>query len=800
MASALSTRSEEYRRVEYLLKLSLGSFAPPSHVQVWHFTNPQQTAKFELHHRNSPVIHAWLLEEEACEELIRNQGTLTRFPQRFETGAIAPPNTRRRDLQRVVLCQIALGKCFVQDYSEADGGNRLPDGFDSILQSNPDFRAVGPGGDGLEEEEPTYHHEYVLFNSYQCLPMYIVQYEVGSGGGKRRARGEEESNLYDKYDFFDPVYYVPVSIRDKMVGSHSKGEAANHKLISLQDAYEIALKESEKPDLLLRQTTQELKNQLRTVDTKLRDVNGNSAKVEEELYKCLQDALFELQQLTQNKMQSLLSVEVELKRKLSHLEWAEQYLAVQRVEATPLDFLTVWKCHSQLRGDICHSEQQQQEDVAFELQAIQPDIECTGSIHVRQASDGRPLALAATPHRSSRRGSGSMVLNGHSPSQSELYAAAGGDMDEDAPTLFLEDTPQPSPHHPPVQQQQQHTIPSPVSLQQPPQAAAASSVLPEPNLDASRAFVEALRQQNRLKSSVSDPYGDNKRRHAAGNGFLLQHEEVPPSPPPVYKKTNAPRLAQFSIYEEACRKIRLYEQSRRLGFVEYLLVKSPKFDESQLLSHAVVPVAADKPAEQYFALSQAASLFLALPVDFRIQPQLLYSSSQGGKLSDMVAKLPRQQFIERGEDGEETVTETLAHCPTLLLIRANKDRVFGGYIADSFSLASGPFGTPRSFLVSVDRDLKIPFVGRETLPPNQRQVEHCLTHGLTPPKFAAMFCDETKLQFGVGDLVLGYDLKQGQCELERSFGGLGLEGDEPFTLLCGAERFNCEAVEFWRLN
>ncbi|KAH9262347.1 hypothetical protein BASA82_000615 [Batrachochytrium salamandrivorans] len=750
MASALSTRSEEYRRVEYLLKLSLGSFAPPSHVQVWHFTNPQQTAKFELHHRNSPVIHAWLLEEEACEELIRNQGTLTRFPQRFETGAIAPPNTRRRDLQRVVLCQIALGKCFVQDYSEAnvDGGNRLPDGFDSILQSNPDFHAMG-----ADEEEPTYHHEYVLFNSYQCLPMYIVQYEVANGG-KRRSGREEESNLYDKYDFFDPVYYVPVSIRDKMVGSHSKGEAANHKLISLQDAYEIALKESEKPDLLLRQTTQELKNQLRTVDTKLRDVNGNSAKVEEELYKCLQDALFELQQLTQNKMQSLLSVEVELKRKLSHLEWAEQYLAVQRVEATPLDFLTVWKCHSQLRGDICHSEQQQQEDVAFELQAIQPDIEFTGSIHVRQAADGRPLALAATPYRSSRRGSGSMVLNGHSPSQSELYAATagGGEIDEEAPTLFLEDTPKPSPHHPPM-----HTVPPPpVSLQQP---QAPAVVLPEPNLDVSKAFVEALRQQSRLKSSAADPFGDNKRRHAAGNGFLLQNEEVPPSPPPVYKKTNAPRLTQFSIYEEACRKIRLYEKHRRQGFVDYLHGKSPKFTESQLLSHAITPVATDKSTEQYFALSPAVSLFLALPVDFRIEPQLLYSSHAVGtpRLSDMVSKLPRQQLVERGEDGQEIVTETLAYCPTLLLIRANGNRVFGGYIADPFSLTSGPFGTPRSFLVSVDRDLKIPFVGRETLPPNQNLVAHCLAQGLTPPKFAAMFCDDTKLQFGVGDLVLGYD-------------------------------------------
>lgn len=48
-------------------------------------------------------------------------------------------------------------------------------------------------------------------------------------------------SLYDRYDFFDPIDYVPVSIRDKMVGSHSTGEASQHKLIGIADAYDAAL-------------------------------------------------------------------------------------------------------------------------------------------------------------------------------------------------------------------------------------------------------------------------------------------------------------------------------------------------------------------------------------------------------------------------------------------------------------------------------------------------------------------------------------------------------------------------------
>ena len=42
--------------------------------------------------------------------------------------------------------------------------------------------------------------------------------------------------LYDRHDFFDPILYTPVSLRDKMTGSHSTGDAAQHKLIALSDA------------------------------------------------------------------------------------------------------------------------------------------------------------------------------------------------------------------------------------------------------------------------------------------------------------------------------------------------------------------------------------------------------------------------------------------------------------------------------------------------------------------------------------------------------------------------------------
>ena len=40
-----------------------------------------------------------------------------------------------------------------------------------------------------------------------------------------------DRQVYDRLDFFDPVLYCPVSLRDRMVGSHSHGEAATHRFI-----------------------------------------------------------------------------------------------------------------------------------------------------------------------------------------------------------------------------------------------------------------------------------------------------------------------------------------------------------------------------------------------------------------------------------------------------------------------------------------------------------------------------------------------------------------------------------------
>ena len=76
--------------------------------------------------------------------------------------------------------------------------------------------------------------------------------------------------VYDRYDFFDPVLYRPVSLRDKMIGSHAMGSASNHKLVAMQDAYNAAVVESKKTDPIVGKKKKDIVGELQKIDDKCR--------------------------------------------------------------------------------------------------------------------------------------------------------------------------------------------------------------------------------------------------------------------------------------------------------------------------------------------------------------------------------------------------------------------------------------------------------------------------------------------------------------------------------------------------
>ncbi|GIQ87421.1 hypothetical protein KIPB_009457 [Kipferlia bialata] len=153
-------------------------------------------------------------------------------------------------------------------------------------------------------------------------------------------------------EYYDPILETPVCVTCKMEGTHSSGEAATHRLISLRDAYKRAVTSSTRDDPLLVAKQSDAERQLRNVDERLREVYRNSASVEEDLFSQFQAVLLTLQEETQRKIAALLGDEVELRRQGRILKSADAWLEQERRTLPPCAFMVAYKRHLQLRSDL----------------------------------------------------------------------------------------------------------------------------------------------------------------------------------------------------------------------------------------------------------------------------------------------------------------------------------------------------------------------------------------------------------------------------------------------------------------
>lgn len=230
-----------------------------------------------------------------------------------------------------IISDVAIGRPYIID-SEV-GKKVIPKGYNSLYVSKKVLDKDEDGVISAEEYEDivghdikdpsAYEHEYIINDPTQVRPKYVVRFSANL-----EVDDEEEVNdplkIYDRYDFFDPELYRPVSLRDKMIGSHSMGEAANHKLVSLSDAYQAAILDSKKPDPIVAQKKREIMDHLNDIDAKMRAINLNFATVEERLNSVFQQNLKTLKDEVNSKTKILLSTELEFRRQLEQLDNAEQ--------------------------------------------------------------------------------------------------------------------------------------------------------------------------------------------------------------------------------------------------------------------------------------------------------------------------------------------------------------------------------------------------------------------------------------------------------------------------------------------
>lgn len=223
-----------------------------------------------------------------------------------------------------LLVSLAVGRSYVLDDPAAK--RDLPSGFDSLyLHEASDGveqgAGSGEGGAPAAADAGAYRHTYVIFDSAQVLPRHVVHFTFAPGA-PAPAMPPRSINLSD----------IKARVSDALSVLGPAAGAATEKMLSdIGDHYEAALNASQERDPLLEERQRAIRDSLKGIDDKLKAVQANSASVEEALYQKLQEALFQLQDETQRKMNLLLSEELELRRQLQAIEWANSFVPILQV-------------------------------------------------------------------------------------------------------------------------------------------------------------------------------------------------------------------------------------------------------------------------------------------------------------------------------------------------------------------------------------------------------------------------------------------------------------------------------------
>jgi hypothetical protein len=434
--SQLSEDSNSFAYVEYYLRQSLHATTAKI-VTAHEVSNPTLTLQFEKRCKDVLTVDAWLdvsrLEAPNQEEEVLTRGfhfdgagsgqrfTVGRVPLEREEGAAVL-------VKRFLLCKVAIGRSCnaVEDYA---GVAAIPDGYDSFFIDRDLITIQQPNGQQLEQighQEKGF--EYIIKDSAQILPTFVVAFQLDFDREQRSRQKvqcencdaapatvfcqADSANLCARCDeamhstkllarhqrvaldsgpqtfsycrahsdkiveFFCPTCSKPVCVHCKMVGHHSAGEAARHKLITVAEAFRSVSESAGAADPLLAARKANIRAQVGAVAERAKQVESNSQEIKVQLDALFQKTLNDLQAITKRKLNVLKGDTVELYRQLGEIEQLEGFLQYQQTGGNATQFILDWAHHQRLR--------QEQHSFPFFRSHIDvlPDIKINGTIQV----------------------------------------------------------------------------------------------------------------------------------------------------------------------------------------------------------------------------------------------------------------------------------------------------------------------------------------------------------------------------------------------------------------------------------
>lgn len=144
----------------------------------------------------------------------------------------------------------------------------------------------------------------------------------------------------------------PVCVQCKMVGSHSKGDAASHQLIPIKQAYQQALESVSISNPISNSRKTVINDKISLCESRLNDVISNQAQIEREINRIATQAIDQSKQLAGEKCLVIRSCKKELERKLEELEKLTQFISTQKLSAGPLAFLRAYDRHNVLMHEL----------------------------------------------------------------------------------------------------------------------------------------------------------------------------------------------------------------------------------------------------------------------------------------------------------------------------------------------------------------------------------------------------------------------------------------------------------------
>jgi hypothetical protein len=435
--SQLSEDSNSFAYVEYFLRLSLHA-STAKIFSAWEVSNPQLTLQFEKKCKDLLTVDSWVdvskLDHPNSEDDILKRGF--HFDNsgsgfKFNVGRVKIDDAHRDEsgkvVKRFLLCKVAIGRSYnaADDYANVAA---IPDGYESFFIDRDRINIKSESDNEPLSVDCEQSYEFVIKDVAQVLPTYIVAFQYDPDAETRSRQKvvcencescpatmfcqADSANLCDRCDqqmhntkllarhnrillengpqtfsycrshsdkiveFFCPTCSKPVCVHCKMVGHHSSGEAAKHKLITVAEAFRSVSESAAAADPLLAARKANIRAQISSVSERAKRVEANSQEIQIQLEALFQKTLADLQAITKKKINVLKGDTVELYRQLSEIGQLEHFLQYQQTGGNATQFILDWAHHQRLRTE--------QHSFPYFRQTIDvlPDIKINGTIQV----------------------------------------------------------------------------------------------------------------------------------------------------------------------------------------------------------------------------------------------------------------------------------------------------------------------------------------------------------------------------------------------------------------------------------